>query len=85
LRLTSVCAILKIGPPSESLTKVALPILSTALQDKREVVRMEAATTLGDLGQGAAGALAALETASQDSSPAVRSAAAAAIAKIKPR
>jgi HEAT repeat protein len=83
LRLTSVWAILKIGAPSADLTKTAIPILSTALQSDREFVRIEAATTLGELGRGAASALPALQTAANDASPAVRSAAASAITKIK--
>lgn len=83
LRLTSVWAILKIGPQNEQLKKEAVPILTNALKNNREFVRVEAATTLGDLGAGASGALAALEQASGDSSPAVRSAAEAAIKKIR--
>lgn len=83
LRLLSVWAILKIGPPSEALTRAALPILSGALKSEREFVRIEAATTLGELGRGAAPALPALEAAGNDSSAAVRSAAASAATKIK--
>ena len=83
LRLISVWAILKIGPRSEEQAKAALPILSAALKSDREFVRIEAATVLGELGHGAAPALSALESAANDSSPAVRSAAASAITKIK--
>jgi HEAT repeat protein len=83
LRLVSVWAILKIGPPSDQLTQAALPILSTALKNDREFVRIEAATALGELGRGAASVLPALESAANDASPAVRSAAASAIKKIK--
>jgi HEAT repeat protein len=83
LRLTSVWAILKIDPQDEQLKKNAIPILAKALSNNREFVRVEAATTLGELGAGAAGALPALEQASGDSSPAVRSAAAAAVKKIQ--
>jgi HEAT repeat protein len=83
LRMTSVWAILKIGPPSDDLTKAALPILAAALQNNREFVRVEAATSLGELGRGAADALPALQAAANDSSPAVRSAVASAIGKIR--
>jgi HEAT repeat protein len=83
LRLVSVWAILRIGPPSAELTQAALPILTAALKNQREFVRVEAATALGELGQGAANALPMLEAAGKDASPAVRSAVASAIEKIQ--
>jgi HEAT repeat protein len=83
LKLTSVWAVLKIAPRSDELTKNSLPILTGALKNSREFVRVEAAMTLGELGPSAAPALPALESATSDTSAAVRSAATAAIKKIK--
>jgi HEAT repeat protein len=74
---------LKIGPRTDDLVKSSLPILTEALKNSREFVRVEAAMTLGELGAGAASAVPALEAATSDSSAAVRSAATAAIKKIK--
>jgi HEAT repeat protein len=50
----------------------------------REIVRLEAAVALGDIGPAAASAIPILELVSEeDSTKAVRAAAAAALAKIK--
>ena len=68
---------------TDDLVASSLPILVTSLKNSREFVRVEAAMTLGELGPAASSALQALEAATSDSSPAVRSAAAAAIKKIK--
>jgi HEAT repeat protein len=83
LRLTAIWAVLRIGPRTPEMTKSALPILAEALKHSREFVRLEAAMTLGDLGQGANEAIPALEAARSDPSAAVRSAADAAIKKIR--
>jgi len=83
LRLTSVWATLKIGPRTPEMMKNAMPILIGALKNSREFVRIEAAITLGDFGPAAGDAVPALESAANDASAAVRSAAAAAIKKIK--
>jgi HEAT repeat protein len=83
VKLTAVWALLQVGPPSDELTNMAVPILSGALTSQREVVRVEAATALGNLGKAAAVALPALEKAQQDPSAHVRSAAANAMKQIK--
>jgi HEAT repeat protein len=83
IRLMSVCAILRIGPLTDNLIQTALPVLSEGLKHSREFVRIEAAMALGELGPKAQGALPALQTAAGDTSAAVRSAATAAIKKIK--
>jgi HEAT repeat protein len=83
VRLMAVCAILRIGPVTDDLVQTAMPVLTEGLQHRREYVRIEAAMTLGELGSQVQAALPALQTAASDSSAAVRSAAAAAIKKIK--
>jgi HEAT repeat protein len=83
IRLTGTWALLQIGPRSDALVESALPVLTDSLGSELDFVRFEAATTLGELGQSAKAALPALETASTDSVPAVRRAAAEAIQKIR--
>jgi HEAT repeat protein len=83
VRLTAIWALLQIGPRTDDLVKAALPVLTDALKHKRDFVRIEAAMALGDLGKSATDALPALQTALRDPSAGVRSAAAAAIEKIK--
>lgn len=83
LRLMAICAILRIDPVASDLVKTAQPILAEGLKHGREYVRVEAAMTLGEMGPLAKESLPALETAARDSSRAVRSAATAAIKKIK--
>lgn len=83
VRLMAVCAILRIGPVTGHLVETALPVLTEGLKSQREYVRVEAAMTLGELGPQGQAALPALQTAATDSSTAVRSAATAAIQKIK--
>jgi HEAT repeat protein len=83
LKLTAVWALMRIGPPSAELTQMAVPMLTAALNSEREMVRIEAAMSLGDLGKAAASALPSLEKAQQDPSPNVRSAAAQAVKQIK--
>ncbi|MDX1945151.1 MAG: HEAT repeat domain-containing protein, partial [Pirellulaceae bacterium] len=82
--LTGVWALLKIDPKNQDLGKSAVPLLAAALKHSYDFVRGEAAITLGELGPLSASAVPALEAAAaSDPSPAVRSAAAAAIKKIK--
>lgn len=83
LKLSSIWAMLEIGAMSDDLNKMALPLLTGALGNAREIIRVEAAMSLGKLGKAAASALPALEKSLQDSSPAVRSAAAEAVKQIK--
>jgi HEAT repeat protein len=62
----------------------AVPVLRKALRGERDLARLEAAEALGELGQAAASAVPILELVSEDDPlPAVRAAAAAALAKIK--
>jgi HEAT repeat protein len=83
VRLTALWSLLQIGPKSEALVEAALPVLTDSLANNLDYVRLEAATALGDLGPAAEPALAALEAAAKDQSPAVRRAAAEAIRKIR--
>jgi HEAT repeat protein len=83
VKLTAVWALLQIGPQSPELTQMALPMLTAALGSEREMVRIEAAMSLGNLGKAAASALPSLEKAQQDESPAVRNAATEAVKQIR--
>jgi HEAT repeat protein len=82
LRLASVWALLKIHPQNPRLQAFAVPLLIGGLQHEREQVRLEAATTLGELGQAAKESLPTLKKALEDESPLVRVAAAEAIERI---
>lgn len=80
----AVWAALKIEPADASLVETAIPMLRRALRGDRDLVRLEAAVSLGDIGTPARSAVPILElVAEEDSVPAVRSAAAAALAKIR--
>jgi HEAT repeat protein len=83
VKMTAVWALLQIGPRTDDLVKMALPLLSAGLTSQQEMVRVDAAMSLGQLGKAATPALPALEKSLQDSSGNVRSAAAAAIKSIK--
>jgi HEAT repeat protein len=83
VKLTAIWALLQMGPPSDEFVSTTLPLLTSALASQREMVRVEAALSLGQLGKAAASALPALEKAQQDASSNVRHAASEAIAKIK--
>jgi HEAT repeat protein len=83
VKLTAIWALLQIGPRSEDLVKMALPLLTAGLKSTQELVRIEAAISLGEIGKGAASALPALQAAANDSSSSVREAATEAIKKIK--
>jgi HEAT repeat protein len=83
VRLTALWALIQIGPKSEGLVESALPVLTDALKHDRDFVRLQAVIALGDLGPPAEPAMAALEEASRDQSPAVRRAAVEAIRKIR--
>ena len=80
----AVWAALKIKPDDQELRELAVPRLRRALRGDREMVRLEAAVALGDIGAPAASAVPILElVAEDDPMVAVRAAAAAAVAKIK--
>lgn len=75
---------LKIKPDDGSQFEAAIPMLRRALRGDREMVRLEAAVALGDIGPSAASAIPILELVSEeDSVKQVREAAAAALAKIR--
>ena len=83
LATVAVWATLKISPEDTSLLAVAIPKLRKALRAPQDVVRLEAAVALGDLGPAATEAVPILELVSEeDSAKAVRAAAADALRKI---
>ena len=80
----AVWALLKIEPENKAQVAAAVPVLRKALRGERDLARLEAATALGELGGAAASAIPILELVSEDDPlAAVRSAAAAALGKIK--
>ena len=80
----AVWALLKVEPENKAQVAAAVPVLRRALRGNRDLARLEAAAALGDLGSAAASAVPILELVSEDDPlPAVRTAAAAAVAKIK--
>ncbi len=83
LRTASVWASLKIAPDDVRLQQKAVPLLTRALTDVREHVRIEAAYMLGEMGETAKSAIPALQEAQEDSSTAVRDAASQALEQLK--
>jgi len=84
LATVAVWAALKIDPADAALVESAVPMLRRALRGDRDMVRLEAAVALGDIGRAAGSAVPILELVSEeDSVAAVRAAAAAALAKIR--
>ena len=80
-----VWAALKIKPDDATLFDVAIPKLRQALRQERELVRLEAAVALGEIGPRAATALPMLEMlAEEDPSRTVRAAAEEAVRRIRP-
>jgi HEAT repeat protein len=84
-RMVAVWALLQVTPDDAQLVARAVPMLVNALGSEQELVRLEAANTLGDLGAPARSSLDALRPLLRDESQAVRDAAAAAIAKLEAR
>ncbi len=82
LRFSSVWALVKINPTSTNVVNFALPVLTKALADEREHVRLEIADALGEIGAPAKAALPGLRKLESDASPRVAAAAKAAVAKI---
>lgn len=77
-------AALKIEPADAALIETAIPLLRRAIRGDRDMVRLEAAVALGDIGKAAATAIPILELVSEeDPLPGVRAAAAEAIRKIR--
>ena len=84
LATVALWATLKIAPGDTSLLEQAVPALRKAVRSEREIVRLEAAVALGDIGPAAASAIPILELVSEeDPSKPVRTAAAIALAKIR--
>jgi HEAT repeat protein len=80
-----VWAALKIKPDDATLFDVAIPKLRQALRQDRELVRLEAAVALGEIGPRAVTALPMLEMlAEEDPSRTVRAAAEEAVRRIRP-
>jgi HEAT repeat protein len=86
LKVASLWALLKIKPTDAPLKVLAMPLLIKALEESdRDLVKVEVANTLGEIGPPAAIALKALQKVAKESSSAeVREAATEAIKKIKP-
>jgi len=81
----AIWAALRIKPDDASLFASAIPRLRRALRDDSELVRLEAAVSLGEIGSAASAAVPILElVAEDDPDRQVRQAAAAALAKIRP-
>jgi HEAT repeat protein len=81
----AIWAALKVAPEDKSLFERAVPLLRRALRGDREMVRLEAAVALGDIGPAAATAIPMLELVSEDDPvKAIRAAAAEALEKIRP-
>ena len=75
---------LKVNPGDASQFEAAIPLLRRALRGDREMVRLEAAVALGDIGPAAASAVPILELVSEDDPvKQVREAAAAALVKVR--
>ena len=81
----AVWAALKVAPDDKSLFERAIPLLRRALRADRDVVRLEAAVALGDIGPAAGSAIPILELVAEDDPVKdVRRAAAEAAKKIRP-
>lgn len=84
LAAVATWAALKIKPDDASHFEAAIPLLRRALRGDRELVRLEAAVALGDIGPAAVSAIPILELVAEDDPvKEVRAAAAAALAKIR--
>jgi HEAT repeat protein len=84
LATVAIWATLKIAPEDTSLREMAIPRLKNALRAEREMVRLEAAVALGEIGSAAASTIPMLEfVAEEDPSKLVRAAAADALTKVK--
>jgi HEAT repeat protein len=83
LTFASALALSRIHPDNERVAKRVVPILITGLKHERANVRMETAHALGDIGEEAKSATAALREALDDADEQVRSAAATALGMIE--
>jgi HEAT repeat protein len=86
LATVATWATLRIGPTDAAAAEAAVPLLRRALRNDVEMVRLEAAAALGELGHAALGAVPLLELVSEDdASRVVRAVAAEALPKIRGR
>jgi HEAT repeat protein len=86
VKITAIWALFQMGPPGAELVRTSVPVFMAALASPREIVRIEAAMSLGRLGLSAQTAIPLLEKAAQqDPSPQVRTAAADAVRQIATR
>ncbi|MEZ6090621.1 MAG: HEAT repeat domain-containing protein [Pirellulaceae bacterium] len=83
LKLAAVWSLLKLHPEKDQFVAQSVPLLSAALKNDNEIVRIESAKTLGNLGAAASASLDDLKALSIDESSFVRQAAADAIRKIQ--
>lgn len=84
LATVAVWAALKLKPDDATLFDAAVPKLRQALKDEQELVRLEAAVALGEIGAAAGSAVPLLELlAEEDPARAVRGAAAEAVSRIR--
>jgi HEAT repeat protein len=83
LQRVGVWALLKIRPGNEKLEEFAVPLLVSALSSEEELARIEAALTLGELGEIAKPAVEDLQRLLEDESQAVRGAAQQALQALK--
>jgi HEAT repeat protein len=85
LKVAGVWALLRILPTDQPLKVLAVPLLAKALEESdREMVKIEVANSLGEIGPPAILAVPALEKAAREADSAdVRAAAAEALKKIK--
>ncbi|QDV67219.1 putative lyase [Rosistilla carotiformis] len=83
LQLSAAWSLLKLQPGDPKLIAQAVPLLTGALQHENEFVRLEAARSLGTLGQAASGSVDQLKALESDESSMVRAAAAEAVAAIQ--
>jgi HEAT repeat protein len=81
-RTVAAWAVVRIAPGAES-TQVALPLMIAALDLPNPEARIEAARTLGMIGDGSKPAMAALSKATSDDDETVRAAASEALKKLK--
>jgi HEAT repeat protein len=81
-QIAAAWALVQIGKDRSQVAKVVLPVLVKSLDSPTELIRAEAAGTLGSLGPAAKPATADLQKAAADPDPAVSRAATAALEKI---
>jgi HEAT repeat protein len=82
LRAVSIWALLRIEPKNVEIAKMAIPVLIEGLGDDHDFVRIECASSLGNIGPLAGQAVPALKQALEDPNKVVRQEAAKAIKKI---